>query len=88
MALAVPQRANDPGSTFEPLDIASDRCKGCGLCVEACPKGVLALDDSVVNERGYHPVRLTDGALCTSCALCARVCPDVVFTVYARPKAS
>ena len=68
--------------------VQPNRCKGCGLCVESCPKGVLALDDSVVNERGYHPVRLTDEALCTSCALCARVCPDVVFTVYARPKAS
>ena len=71
---------------FEPLDIASDRCKGCGLCIDVCPKHVLALDESVVNELGYHPVRLIDAARCTSCALCARICPDVVFTVYAQPK--
>ena len=88
MALAVPARANEQGSTFEPLNIASERCKGCGLCVDACPKDVLALDNSIVNERGYHPVRLTDAAACTSCALCARVCPDVVFTIYARPRAT
>jgi 2-oxoglutarate ferredoxin oxidoreductase subunit delta len=71
---------------FDPLDIAVERCKGCGLCVEACPKGVLELDPAVVNPLGYHPVRLTDAASCTSCALCARVCPDAVFAVYARPR--
>jgi 2-oxoglutarate ferredoxin oxidoreductase subunit delta len=71
---------------FEPLDIASERCKGCGLCVDICPKHVLELDAAVVNEHGYHPVRLTDAAACTSCALCARICPDAVFAVYARPK--
>ena len=71
---------------FEPLDIAADRCKGCGLCVDVCPKHVLALDPVVVNPLGYHPVRLTDAATCTSCALCARICPDAIFAVYARPK--
>ena len=71
---------------FRPLDIASDRCKGCELCVHICPKHVLALDERVVNRLGYHPVYLTDAAACTSCALCARICPDVAFAVYARPK--
>jgi 2-oxoglutarate ferredoxin oxidoreductase subunit delta len=69
-----------------PLAIAEDRCKGCELCVTACPHGVLELDVTIVNPLGYHPVRLTDPDGCTSCAICARVCPDAVFTVYARPK--
>ncbi len=76
--------ANEPA--FEPLDIATDRCKGCELCIHVCPKHCLALDESIVNALGYHPVRLTDAAACTSCALCARICPDAVFAVYARPK--
>jgi 2-oxoglutarate ferredoxin oxidoreductase subunit delta len=71
---------------FGPLDIAADRCKGCGLCVGACPRHVLELDTSIVNPLGYHPVRLLDAAACTSCVLCARVCPDAIFTVYARPR--
>lgn len=71
---------------FQPLDIAVDRCKGCELCVHACPKGCLSLDVDVVNVLGYHPVHLTDGSACTSCVFCARVCPDAVFTVYAAPK--
>jgi 2-oxoglutarate ferredoxin oxidoreductase subunit delta len=71
---------------FEPLSIATDRCKGCELCVTACPQHVLALEHEVVNRLGYHPVSLLDAAGCTSCAICARVCPDAVFTVFARPK--
>ncbi len=73
-------------SAFSPLAIAIERCKGCELCVTACPHHVLELDQSVVNVLGYHPVRLIDPAGCTSCVLCARVCPDAVFTVFAPRK--
>ncbi len=73
---------------FEPLEIATGRCKGCELCVTACPQHVLELETATVNALGYHAVRLTDAAGCTSCAFCARVCPDGVFTVYAPPKAA
>jgi 2-oxoglutarate ferredoxin oxidoreductase subunit delta len=73
-------------TTLAPIDIATDRCKGCGLCVDECPKHVLELDETVVNALGYHPVELTDAAGCTSCAICARICPDTVFTIYAPQK--
>lgn len=75
-----------PAPAWSPLAIARDRCKGCELCVSACPHHLLALDRSVVNALGYHPIELLDASLCTSCAFCARVCPDAVFTVYAPPK--
>lgn len=85
----LPNRVTIPGpDTFQPLTIAIQRCKGCGLCVSVCPHGVLALDIGVVNPLGYHPVRLTDATACTSCALCARICPDAVFTVDAPPRAA
>jgi len=79
--------ANATASTrFLPLEIAAERCKGCGLCVAICPHAALDMDPQVVNPLGYHPVRLIDAAACTSCALCARICPDAVFAVYAPPK--
>ncbi len=74
--------------TGGPLIIASDRCKGCELCVSACPPHVLALDLDAVNALGHHPVQLLDAGRCTSCALCAKVCPDAVFTVIAHPHES
>ena len=73
-------------AAWSPLAIARDRCKGCELCVAACPHHLLELDRSAVNALGYHPIQLHDAASCTSCAFCARVCPDTVFTVYAPLK--
>ena len=72
--------------TGAPVIVASDRCKGCELCVAACPHHSLALDHGMVNLLGHHPVALIDAASCTSCAFCARVCPDAVLTVLAPPK--
>lgn len=86
-ASMTPRTTDQQPPGYVPLAIRADRCKGCELCVGACPHGVLALDASIVNPLGYHPVRLTDPAGCTSCAICARVCPDAVFTVYAPAKA-
>ncbi|MGA2513994.1 MAG: 4Fe-4S dicluster domain-containing protein [Candidatus Limnocylindrales bacterium] len=85
MAISPIAMAAPSPMTWAPLDIAEEHCKGCELCVDACPKGVLALDRSRVNVLGYHPIELTDAAGCTSCAFCARVCPDAVFTVWAAP---
>ena len=62
--------------------IDRNRCKGCELCVHACPQGVLRMDESY-NVRGYRPVLLDESThQCTGCAVCSVVCPDVVFTVY------
>ncbi|MCP4425048.1 MAG: ferredoxin family protein [Chloroflexi bacterium] len=59
-----------------------ERCKGCELCIEACPPDVLALSDDL-NGKGYHPVFLMEHEnTCTGCALCAVACPDACITVY------
>jgi 2-oxoglutarate ferredoxin oxidoreductase subunit delta len=86
MALAVAEPAGP--AIRSPLTISVDRCKGCELCIAACPSAVLAMDPGVVNRLGHHPVRLIDPAGCTSCARCARVCPDAVFRVFAAPRAA
>jgi 2-oxoglutarate ferredoxin oxidoreductase subunit delta len=61
--------------------VKEEECKGCGLCVNACPKKVLKLSEQKLNIRGYHPVEVIQAELCIGCASCARMCPDVVLEV-------
>ena len=63
------------------LTFDRDRCKGCELCIAACPKHILALDMEKVNKKGYHPAGVTDITACIACASCERICPDSVITV-------
>lgn len=64
------------------LVFRADRCKGCELCVTACPMHILKLDDVVVNKKGYHPVSVIDADKCIGCASCAMMCPDGIINVY------
>jgi len=63
------------------LTINEALCKGCVLCVDVCPKKILEMDKSKVNEKGYNPIMYTDIEACIACAMCARICPDSVFKV-------
>jgi 2-oxoglutarate ferredoxin oxidoreductase subunit delta len=56
-------------------------CKGCGLCVDACSLGIMALDFEEMNQKGYHPAKCTDLEACTTCLNCAIMCPDVAITI-------
>ena len=58
-----------------------DKCKGCSLCVEACPKKIVRLDSGKMNAKGYHPAYVTDMEKCIACAFCATMCPDCIITV-------
>ncbi len=61
--------------------IDQERCKGCGLCAQVCPRKILVLSN-MVNTSGYHPVQCTDEEICMGCANCATVCPVTAFEIY------
>ena len=56
-------------------------CKGCSMCINACPKKSLPLAKDRLNAKGYHPAQLIDEAACVGCAACATMCPDTAITV-------
>ena len=63
------------------LTFNTDLCKGCSLCVGACPKGIVKLSETKLNAKGHHPAEVTEPEKCIGCAFCATMCPDCVITV-------
>jgi 2-oxoglutarate ferredoxin oxidoreductase subunit delta len=61
--------------------VNTERCKGCDLCVVACPSDVLALS-AETNSKGFNYSIMQHLHLCIGCAACAYVCPDACITVY------
>lgn len=56
-----------------------ERCKGCRLCVDACPVGIIR-PSGRFNHQGYEVMTASDG--CTGCASCATMCPDTAIRVF------
>ena len=63
------------------FEVEKDRCKGCGLCVSVCPKGILRMSDQI-NAMGYHFPEIVDQNACIGCKMCATMCPDVAIRLY------
>ncbi len=63
------------------VHVTDDRCKGCELCVHACPVNILELDKSKINSAGLHPAKVIDGGICIGCTNCAIICPDSAIEI-------
>ena len=60
--------------------IDADRCKGCLICIDACPKKEIKLGKEH-NKFGYNLVEFRNCGECNACTLCAIVCPDAAIEV-------
>ncbi len=58
-----------------------DLCKGCELCVVACPKKIISLSSEKINKKGYSPASIINEDECIACGNCAIMCPDSIITV-------
>ena len=56
-------------------------CKGCELCIDACPKKIISLDKDKINQKGYHPASVKDQDACTACGQCYVICPHVAIKI-------
>ncbi len=63
------------------IEVNEIYCKGCELCVTACPQHVIGLATGRLTPKGYHPAELVAEG-CTGCVICAIVCPEAAITVY------
>ena len=60
--------------------INKESCKGCGYCVEFCPKDALAVSDEL-NQKGYTPPKVADKHKCLGCGFCEIICPEFAISV-------
>jgi 2-oxoglutarate ferredoxin oxidoreductase subunit delta len=64
-----------------------ERCKGCLLCVDVCPRQIIR-QSARLNRQGYRVAETGENAAtCTGCASCAIMCPDVAIRVFKTKKA-
>ncbi|MCX5887579.1 MAG: 4Fe-4S binding protein [Proteobacteria bacterium] len=64
------------------IEIDSELCKECMLCIEVCTKGLIK-KSAKLNLKGFYHVMFEDKEKqCTGCTLCAIICPEAAIEVY------
>lgn len=63
------------------IEIDTESCKGCQICIAFCPKHALEISIRL-NAAGYQPAAFKADQECTGCAICAVVCPEAAIEVY------
>ncbi len=55
-------------------------CKGCGLCIEVCPRKLLTLARDY-NQQGQPLAQFVKDGVCIGCRQCAIICPDAAIEI-------
>ena len=63
------------------LKINKNRCKGCQLCVDVCPKKHLKMSSSF-NKLALHFIEEVEDNPCIGCKNCVVICPDTAIELY------
>lgn len=56
-------------------------CKGCTYCVDACPLGVIVIENRL-NKKGIFPASVSHIEKCNGCTMCAQICPEIAIEVF------
>jgi ferredoxin len=59
-------RAVKRRSSRASVQVLADRCTGCGICLNACQEGAIAVDD----------IAVVDAKRCLGCGTCVAECPN------------
>ena len=60
--------------------VLTEYCKGCRLCVAACPVEALEVSDELSALAVYPPRQKAD-VQCTGCLSCVLMCPDAAIEI-------
>jgi 2-oxoglutarate ferredoxin oxidoreductase subunit delta len=63
-----------------PVLIEDEVCKGCGICVALCKKGVLRISNRR-NQKGANIAEVCEPMRCVDCRICEASCPDLAIWV-------
>lgn len=73
---------NDKATSPVQIHIDKERCKGCGYCVEFCPRKVLSMGTEI-SPKGYNLPQVNDSSKCLGCGFCEAICPEFAIKLTA-----
>jgi 2-oxoglutarate ferredoxin oxidoreductase subunit delta len=62
--------------------IKEELCKSCGLCVQFCAKGCIAITGDKISPQGFAVPSSVHPEKCIGCGICGWMCPDLAIAVY------
>ena len=62
------------------IKIKENLCKGCGFCVEVCPKEIFK-ESNNLSKKGYKIPEIQNQNSCINCKKCELICPEMAIDI-------